>query len=59
MAAIRSLRTLRPGVPGRAERMRCPRAWPYTMLPGGLGIMSAGIMTGVRGARWTGTGEGG
>ena len=32
------------------ERGRCPRAEPYTPFPGGLGIMSPGIMTGTGGA---------
>src|SRR5271168_2582574 len=33
-----------------AGRVRCPRMGPSTLFPGGLGIMSSGIMTGAGGA---------
>jgi len=41
------------------ERVRCPRAGLVTPLPGGSGNRPAGIRTGLRAARWTGTGGGG
>jgi len=41
------------GDSGWRERVRCPRAKGSSpLLPGGSDIMSAGIMTGMRGARW-------
>jgi hypothetical protein len=40
------------------ERVRCPRA-DLQSAPGRLGYQSPGIMTGMGGAPWTGTGEGG
>jgi hypothetical protein len=42
-----------------AERERYPRAGLVTSLPGGSGQRPAGIMTGLRANRWTGTGGGG
>ena len=39
----------REGIP-RDGAGAAPRARPYTALPGGLGIMPAGITTGARGA---------
>jgi hypothetical protein len=41
------------------ERVRCLRAGLVTPLPGGSGNRPAGTMTGLRAARWTGTGGGG
>jgi hypothetical protein len=41
---------LRRGDLSEAERVRCPRMGLSTLFPGGLGIMSPGIMTGAGGA---------
>jgi hypothetical protein len=37
-------------MPGGEGQVRCPRAGRYSLLPGGPGIMPAGITTGARGA---------
>ena len=47
-----------PEASREVERMRCPRA-DLQSAPGRLGYQSPGITTGMGGAPWTGTGEGG
>ena len=47
-----------PEASRKVERVRCPRA-DLQSAPGRLGYQSPGITTGMGGAPWTGTGEGG
>ena len=54
----RSLEGRLPEASRKVERVRCPRVVLHAA-PGRLGYQPPGMMTGMGGAPWTGTGEGG
>jgi hypothetical protein len=54
----RSLEGRLPEASRKVERVRCPRVVLHAAL-GRLGYQPPGMMTGMGGAPWTGTGEGG